>query len=118
MPARPYPPIGGEGGFTDIVGYTALMGEDSNKAMELATLAKKFKSHWRSTIMANGLKKWVMAHSQVLPLYDVDPFWHSGSIEITKEILLDEANGTIIIAYGGPYNASFIKKQILHFTNF
>jgi len=31
--------------FTDIVGYTALMGRDSNKALELVRVSKHIQNH-------------------------------------------------------------------------
>ena len=40
-----------------------------------------------------------------LTIRDFDPFWDSGNVEVTAGIQIDEGTG-VIIAYGGPYNAS------------
>jgi len=46
--------------FTDIVGYTALMGKDSHKALELVASVRRSKSHWWKSIMDSGWKRWEM----------------------------------------------------------
>jgi class 3 adenylate cyclase len=40
--------------FTDIVGYTALMGEDEQRAFELLKKIVSFKNHLSNRIMEDG----------------------------------------------------------------
>jgi len=40
--------------FTDIVGYTALMGRDSNKALELVRISKEIQKPQLESIMGSG----------------------------------------------------------------
>ncbi len=51
--------------------------------------------------------KWgLSADGSGLNIRDFDPFWDSGDVEVDGGIQIDEAAGTVTIAYGGPYNAS------------
>ena len=47
--------------FTDIVGYTRLMGEDEQRAMQVLRKNRKIHNPSSKNIKENGSKKWVTA---------------------------------------------------------
>ena len=54
--------------FTDIAGYTALMGDDEQKAFELLKKNRQLQKPLIEKIMADGLKNWVMVFLQAFLL--------------------------------------------------
>jgi hypothetical protein len=44
-----------------------------------------------------------------IEIRDFDPYWDSSNIEVTGGLEIDEVSGSVIIAYGGPYNVRMDK---------
>jgi hypothetical protein len=51
--------------FTDIVGYTALMGKDEQKAYELLNKTGCYKNPSLNNMVADGSRSWGMVYWQV-----------------------------------------------------
>ncbi|MGI8581731.1 MAG: hypothetical protein ACR2KX_06040 [Chitinophagaceae bacterium] len=51
--------------FTDIVGYTALMGNDEDKAFDMLNKTASYKNHSLNNMVADGSRSWGMVYWQV-----------------------------------------------------